>query len=99
MGGAERVQARFLTMEEYEKSRQYNNLVNGERIFLKVNKTEEGVTIKLVDMRFPTPIYAQFVAESFEDYEMLKSWRGLFHIECTLGITVANIVKQYAVTN
>lgn len=69
--------------------------ISSDKIIFKVNAKEHGVVFTMIDYRQAAPIHTQFLLEPESELEYL-CFEGLFRIECTLGIALANIVKHNA---
>lgn len=70
----------------------------GDVVF-RVRTTELGVRYSLTDYRHPTPLESIFILETEEEELEYMSAEGLFRIECTLGVALANLVLRMASLN
>ena len=76
-----------------------NTYVIPDAIWLKVNSTDKGICFQMVDKRMPMDITVDFYVEDEADELEFMNVDGLFRIECTLGIALANIIMAQAVLN
>ena len=70
-----------------------------DAVFLSVKPTSKGILFRLTDYRQSSSMWCDYYIEPTEEKEFLSDWEGLFKIECTLGVGLANIIRSNAALN